>query len=98
MAIGRNLNAPFNGPSAVIRELNRPTRISPADQVADAELRVCINRGPGPNVARSLRFLLWRYVLILGTYETPDFIALHPPNAHVADMRIVIVGCPFSHV
>jgi hypothetical protein len=59
-------------------------------RVANDQLRVRINGDPCPHVASALGHLLRCHVLLLCVNELPDFIALNPLNAQMANMGIVV--------
>lgn len=60
--------------------------------VRDTKFRVCINRRPGPNVAPSVRLLLWRDVLFLRHNKCPNFIALQTANPQPSHVAVMIIG------
>ena len=66
--------------------------------VCHAQLRVCIDCRPCPNVAPALRLLLGRDILFLRADELPDFVALQAADSHVADGTVMIVSTDLSQL
>ena len=69
-----------------------------AHVVRHAQLRVCINRCPRPNVSPSGLLLLRRYVLFLRADIRPNFVALQTADTNITHMLVVICSAHTTHL
>lgn len=98
MRIGCNLRLAYDAVSAILHKVHRPPCAATANKIRDAELGVRVDCCPRPNVAPSLLLLFERDILSLRSAESPNFIALEPTDAQVADVAMVVCGAGTTHI
>lgn len=99
MPVRRELDARSEPGLEIIDKPASALAVPAADEVGQDELRIRVNRGPRPRVARAIRCCLrLRYVLLLGVGERPNLIDLHPPRLDVADVLVVVGGAHLARV
>ena len=74
----------------VIDERYGAFAVATADEMRNEQLRIGLNRRPGPNVAGAIHGRLHaRNVLLLGADERPNFIDLNSARFHVAHLGVM---------
>lgn len=93
LPVRRQLNPIGQAISHILQEGRRATGIAQADQPAQDELRLCINRDERPDIAhRATRGIGGGDVPLLRANERPYFIHLDALRGHVADGCVLVSG------
>lgn len=93
-----HLNPASDAAGAIFHELHGPTRIPATDKVGNDQLGIGVNSDPRPDISPSVILLLRRGIFLFAANKRPNFIALQPFHAKIADMEIMERGASRSHV
>lgn len=98
-AVRGELDLVFDARGHVEHELARSRHVAVAYRVRDHELRVGVERGPGPDGADArLAFHRTRDVAVLGVAKTPDLIALDPLAPEAAERLVLVIRARLAQV
>ena len=93
-SIAGKLDATRKTAGEVFDKVSGTLRIALANQPARYQLRIGVNRGPKPRIARAgvLRCDIWRNILLLGVAKRPALVNLHPLAFEVLKHAVLVVG------
>ena len=90
MAVRGELDAVGKAGAQIVHQLDCAVAAATANEIGHGQLRVGVDRGPGPHVAGPFRRgLRGRDVLLLGVAERPNLVALDAARLHIVHRFVV---------
>ena len=93
VAVAGELDAIGKARAKVVHQAHGAVAVAPANEIRNDQLRVGLNRRPGPSIAIGQVLPFRRCnVLLFRIGERPNFVHLNPSCLHVADRVIMEIG------